>query len=183
MKKLKLLIVFAVILAVGGVYATWIYAGNELTPVTGNVTGTVTTKEEVEKGTLSVTNTLQITFDQKDAEYHAKISVEGSLVITYTKGTAADAPNSVNLQYSIASNNATWDDVDVLTLTGDYTDVELGSVTSGSSVTITAEQIQALLSVGDFALETASEYDQFKAYIEALTNGLLTITVSEDVAG
>ena len=182
MKKLKFLIVFALILVIGGVYATWTYAGTDTTPGSETISLTLAGKDTSDaKGTITVdTSGLTITIDQKDDTYAAKIIVEGKITATFTPATTdASTANGILMEFKLTDNTGSWgltegDKADIFTVT---TEAQTINSTAALTVEISADTIAALITP-TFALPTAAHYDSFKTYIEGITNPFV-IEVSE----
>lgn len=182
MKKLKFLIVFALILVIGGVYATWTYAGTDTTPDSQTISLTLVGSDtSATKGKITVnTSGLTIKIDQKDDTYAAEIIVEGKITATFTPATTdASTANGILMQFKLTDNTGMWgltegDKADIFTVD---TEVHTINPTAELTVEIDADTIAALI-IPTFSLPTAAHYDSFKTYIENVQNPFV-IEVSE----
>lgn len=101
MKKLSLLVALALLITVGGVYATWTYAGtNDIADAFAEVKVTIADTELTgANGTYKVESNLVLTVDQANANHEAELvfdsnnSVDVFLKVTFTP--AESAPQNV----------------------------------------------------------------------------------------
>jgi hypothetical protein len=140
MKKFTALMLVAICLVVGGVYATWAYAQKEIAPI-GNLTATTGVQTAIsagEKGTLAIvgenTLALSITDNKKGTEtvgpeeagdYIAELTGTGTLVIKFTPAAAgADADvlaNGVKLKLTLNATSNEYKTVQVLSAAETFT--------------------------------------------------------------
>jgi hypothetical protein len=139
MKKFTALMLVAICLVVGGVYATWAYAQKEIAPI-GNLTATTGVQTAVSagvKGTLAVGKNdlaLSITDNKKGTEtvgpeeagdYIAELTGTGTLVIKFTPAAAGvDADvlaNGVKLQLTLTATSNEYNTVQVLSAAETFT--------------------------------------------------------------
>lgn len=86
MKKLSILVALILCVTIGGVYATWLYPGNDIGQVIQPVTNIMAeTDFEGSFGTYhTVSNTLTVKIDQEsDTSFNAVLVYEGELQITF----------------------------------------------------------------------------------------------------
>ena len=89
MKKLSILIALALILTVGGVYATWNYAQGSVPSVPKALDGSTKITDKVvdskSKGNIYVDpSNLLIQIDDANNDHYAELTVTGSIKITFT---------------------------------------------------------------------------------------------------
>lgn len=194
-RRLTVAIVMALVLTVGGVYATFVYAQNtpdaKASSFKSNVIGDVDTTEKKGEITLG-TNTLTLKVDGGDTSssstknHTVSSSFTGSVTATFTPAENADEDVQDNgiawkITITIGGTNA-YDDGQgageqtILTLT--KTDVVLNNGAKSKTVTVNAADIKDCISVTNFYLKTAAKYSDYKDAFEATT---ITITFSEYV--
>ena len=89
MKKLSLIVALAVVLTIGGVFATWTYPGATVAPDSETIGVTI---ESATSGadTFNVNNTMAISVDPtSNTDYTAKITKSGNIVITLDPATGS----------------------------------------------------------------------------------------------
>lgn len=179
MKKLSVLVALILCVTIGGVYATWNYAQGNVSSTTKYFdAGTTITDKVVDtaKGTITVdTSNLKITIDDSNNDFYGEMTMEGTVSVTFTPNTGADetvASNGIALQYALGTTSGyTYDGNDIFDVT--TTTQTLGT---GKTFTITAAQLENLISLNTLHLPTVEEYQAFK---DALHAGAISITVSE----
>lgn len=180
MKKISILIVLAMVLTIGGVYATWNYAqGNvdsvDLSPVVSLTDKVVDTP----KGTIAVDMSgLSIAIDDANNDYDAELVMDGEVTVTFTANELAPADvqaNGIKLQYTLTVTTP-WEykGTQVFTVEADPIAINGGAATF--TATITADELMDVITLGDISLPTVSDYDAFALILE---QGEITITVSE----
>jgi hypothetical protein len=186
MKKFTALMLVAICLIVGGVYASWSYAtGNITTYFTETVDPTIDAVTEATPiGEIEVvSNTLAIAVGDrydgttyvgdtanKPGDYIAEVYYTGSLVVTFTPGAGADTQilnNGLPMEMLIEVVEATYGEnvifaavSSVTSAFGTYTKNDDGSWTW----TITGEQFGSKLTFNggkDLKLATLDEYNNF----------------------
>ena len=182
MKKLSLLIVICILLTIGGVYATWIYSGNQIdaqtTPFVSKMGGL---DHEGNSGSYTFTdNSLEFAVepDTQDTKITTIVWTEGTVKLVFTpKGDISDAmlANALNatITVELASSSAgeykgetiyTVDATFALTLTStDWTSHNDGEY---FTYTITADTIKDAISIGSFHLPSEDDYTEFKSVIQ-----------------
>ena len=193
-RRLTVAIAMALVLTVGGVYATFVYAQNTPDAKTNafqsNVIGNVDTTEKKGEITLG-TNTLQLTVDSGDTSKSATknhtvlSSLTGSVTAEFTPAENADEDVQDNgiawkITITIGGTNA-YDDGNgsKAILASTATDIVLNSGAKSKTVTVDANFVKDYITVTDFYLKTAAKYSEYKTAFEATT---ITITFSEYVA-
>ncbi len=180
MKKISLLIVLAMIVTIGGVYATWNYAQDGVDGV--DVTPTVVLTEKVvstNSGTIAVDmSSLEISIDDANTDYYGELVIDGQIDIEFTPDTYATAEiktNGIPMQYEL-----------LVTTPWEYNGHQIFTVASGAvafnsgnptfTATITAADLLAALQLGEVYLPTVTDYD---AFASVLTTGSITVKISE----
>ncbi len=195
MKKLGLIILMALVLTVGGVYATFDYARKEVDSVTTKALGKSIARatENTPKGTIALGGIDDVLLRIDDTGSHKTGLEIGNSVITVTftpseKAEPLVVTDGVNLklEISFANNTLKLNGVDqtVFKTKGDYnetTGVVLGTgtknVVSGKfEYTVDLKQY---LTVNEIPLPTLTDYNTFKTFFENPENAKVTITVSE----
>ena len=114
MKKISILIVLAMILTIGGVYATWNYAQGNVDSVDLNPVVSLTEKVvDTPKGTITVDMSgLDIAIDDANHDYDAELVMTGAVNVTFeaTGGRlllAAEDNSEMNFRVESASYEQT----------------------------------------------------------------------------
>ena len=202
MKKIALMIAIALVLSVGGVYATWRYStaavGSSEFDISDKLSITIVDQTNDSKGSISAPNSLVLTIDDDNGDHKpdwdADIAEQvGSLVVKFTPNVGASATSFKyyltisSYEYDCASHghvsifnpvdtDATVDGIQILSGTIDFT----GGKDAVSSNTYTAEDIQNLLVLNrDIELDSIEEYN---TYSEHVGNVKLVLTVTEITA-
>lgn len=182
MKKLSILIALCILLTVGGVYATWIYSGNQIDaqtePFVSKMGGI---DHEGNSGSYSFTeNSLDFAVepDSQDTKITTIAWGTGSITLVFTpKGDISDdmlaKALNATLTVELASSTAgTYNTFDVYTIDPNFavelTEADWTSHNSGEyyTYTITSATIEDAISIGNFHLPTQDEYEAFKAVIQ-----------------
>ena len=195
MKKLSLLIAMILVVTIGGVYANWIYAGTQADPLHHHIanlsltdpsTSTKYGKYEV----LTGDDTIKIKFDQRDQtpgsfDYTADLIFIGSMKITFTPDPAFDGTPVAKFKLSyentglmdIKFNDYLYGKTDgktnvekaIFTKFDTGTEIDLAFVKDDSlgvwEATIDATQLDALIDINTFILDTKAGYDAFAAVV------------------
>ena len=180
MKKISILIVLAMVLTIGGVYATWNYAQGNVDSVELSPVVTLTDKVvDTAKGTIAVDMSgLTIAIDDTNNDYDAELVMNGAINVTFTADNLAPAEvkaNGIKLQYTLTVTTP-WEfgGVQVFTVEADPIAMNGGAATF--TATITADELMDAITLGDISLPTVDDYD---AFAQVLNQGNITITVSE----
>lgn len=184
MKKLSLIVAMAVILTIGGVFATWTYndgtatAGTDTAGIT--ITGLATSTP---KGTISVSvGELKI---HNDGSYNTvwDTTPDDTVTITFTPGaTAADAivNNGIGYTVTIEENFGTVkigsDTIDIISIPVATFDLTQGDKASNFKATF---NLRDKVNVTAAKLDTSAKHGTYSA---ALTGKSITITISEKAA-
>ena len=189
MKKISILIALCMLLTVGGVYATWIYSGNQLASQTEPFVSKMgVLGYEGTSGSYTFThNDLDFAVEPDDQQTKNTTIAwgSGSMTLVFTpKKDISDVAlaNALNatLTVEISSSSA-----------GVYNEETVFSVDPGFKVvlnteenawvettnengtyytyTITADTIKGAISIGNFSLPTEDDYNDFKAAINDVT--------------
>ena len=176
MKKLTVLVALALCVIIGGVYATWIYAGTAINPVTGQSIPFQMGDDELtdSAGAYSLeNNTLKVYVEPAEGTYDTTLVFEGSatLVFTPTDDTIAPASLAAALGATFevhCPNNAdvTYDSKNIFTLEngGKAVLVESEWAKKGDryEFTIDGEFLSQLISINEFTLDLHQEYLAFE---------------------
>ena len=179
MKRISILIMLAVLITVGGVYATWNYAQGSVSTTPENAEIMLAEKiDDISKGTITVDmSNFEILIDDA-GQYVAEAVMSGEIVITFEAADKADADiiaNGIAMQFKL-SVTTPWEYEGTQIFTVDTNPVILNSGAPTFSVTIPASQLESLITIGDITLPTVDAYTAFET---ALSQGNITFTVSE----
>lgn len=184
-KRFSLLVVLALCVTIGGVYATWVYSqSDDVADITGATAITMTEATFTGTyGTYSVdTSQLSMVVDPKEGTTHTTaLKITGDLVITFTPNTYAPTEvkqGGVPSTFAFSLSNQEWKYgseyiMTVDTNTHDITWTKTGDV---FTYTITSEALANYLTLTAITLDTKTEYD---AYDAVLTNGQVVISISD----
>lgn len=195
MKKLGLIILMALVLTVGGVYAAFSYARAEVDSVTTQALakGIAEADTKTPKGTIALGGIDDVLLKINDTNSNHKTGLEiGNSVITVTFTPAANAEplvvdEGVNLKLEISFTNNKYKlngvDHDVFQTKGydTTTGIVLGKGTKnvGSGKFEYTVDLSQYLTVNEIPLPTLSDYNAFKDFFLNSENAKVTITVSE----
>lgn len=198
MRKISLIIALALILSVGGVYATWVYSTQAVAPINADISAklsiTPVASNDSTKGTLSMPNSLVLTIDDDDGDHKPDWDADiadqsGSLTVKFTPNTGASRTNFIYYitidtytytcaehgNVSIFNPTDATNAVDGIQLIYGTLNYEGG--TTPVEVSFTAAAIQEKLALNEeLYLETLDEYN---TYSEAVGNVNLTLHVIE----
>ena len=189
MKKLSLLIALAMLISIGGVYATWVYVQTD--DVADETMNKAVSRSgdtfAGSNGTFAVdVSGLTIMVDPKPGTTHTtSLSVTGSAVFTFTPATYAPETvkeNAVDATYSVKLSNNNWnyEDQTIFTIqnNGGSIDWVKDDETGVFSFVLDAQKIMEIISIREFTLDTKTDYDAFDS---ALENGLIVFGISDGV--
>ena len=192
MTKLGLIILMALVLTVGGVYATFNYAQGEV--VSKNTTlnkSLATAKTESAKGEIAIdVEGFLLKIDDTGTNLKTGLDAQGSVTITFTPATGADGSvvaDGVNLKLEISFTNNTYTqngvDYQVFKTTDKYnatTGVVLGTGTKNGDKFEYTVSLGQYFTVSEIPLPTLADYNAFHTWFFAESgNAVVTITVSE----
>ena len=194
MKKLGLIILMALVLTVGGVYATFNYAQADVDSKSATLNkGIAGTDTETPKGTISINVDDFLVKIDDTGTLKTGLTTQGNVKVTFTPAQGADgsvATDGVNLKLEISFTNNTLKlngvDYEVFK-TKDYnatTGVVLGrgtpNVANGTfEYTVDLGQY---LTVNEIPLPTLADYNAFAGWFlssEEPGNAVITVKVSE----
>lgn len=194
MKKLGLIILMALVLTVGGVYATFNYAQADVDSKTATLNkGIAGTNTETPKGTISINVDDFLVKIDDTGTLKTGLTTQGNVKVTFTPAQGADgsvATDGVNLKLEISFTNNTYRqngvDYEVFK-TKDYnatTGVVLGTGTKNEAdgtfeYTVDLGQY---LTVNEIPLPTLADYNAFAGWFlrsEEPRNAVITVKVSE----
>ena len=184
MKKISLLLMLAVILTMGGVYAAWNYAQGSVPPIPKALDGQTKITDKVvdsnSKGNISVdVSNLSIQIDDANNDHYAELTVSGYIDITFTANKGADASvveNGIALKYALSCSGLQYLEDHIFNFS--TAEVVLNEGAPAKMVRIEADELGITLK-NDIYLPTVEDYDEFYT---ALHTGTLMITVSEYIA-
>lgn len=192
MKKLGLIIIMALVLTVGGVYATFDYAQNDVASVNKVLTKTIAgAKTENAKGTIAIdVETFQLKIDDVGVkDLKTGLETQGYVTVTFTPAQGADgsvADEGIDLKLEIAFENNTYtqnatDHVLFKTTPAYGTGVALGKGTKNVDTGVFEYQVRLgdYLAVNEIHLPTLADYNAFSNWFTDVNNAKITITVSE----
>ena len=196
-KLISLILVLAICITVGGVYAAWLYAETPMTAVHGHIGsfGLATAVVNNNKGTISVNgDNAHLSLDQKAADdYTAVLKASGDVVITFTPSEVFVNSNKdlteivMNYKLVTSGNPAIFTCNDgtgekLLFKTFDITTVQQVTLRKQGNVYIGSVSAQSLLDdslieINDFVLDSIEKHTDFSVKIG--TYGNIGIEVSE----
>ena len=185
MKRLGAIIAIALVLTIGGVYATFNYAQggavsleNEM--ISKELEGMTTTNA---KGTITIkSNSFKITIDDLGGDLHTKGKFEGKTTINFKPATLADADvrtNGIKLKLTITvTGNEYVDGETTYKLFNISADALAGVTLNGGAKIINDFEINFAdyITVTEIYLSTPEKYT---AYSEAFNGTTITFTISE----
>lgn len=183
MKKLGIIIALALIVTIGGAYATWNYTtgASQIDAVTTTKGITLVAKAEqtANGGTITVTQSddFAITVDD-DGSHNATLTITGSITISYSGGTSStgETVNGLILQVSAEDDCTQYNSKDVFKYTTITSSGEVGNGTPFATWTLSAEELATLIQLnGTISAPTVGDYD---ALSTAISTGTITLTVS-----
>ncbi len=198
MKKLSALIALALCITIGGVYATWNYAQGDVSSLSKAFNESMAgTSENTAAGQIAInTDTLSITIDDlvinetgvAGTDHKAEAYFDGYVTVTFTPTVGAD-DDVVNFgidtkyNFSILTTLDSWSYEGTVLFDVDETPVSVAkeSLTKNAdgsfSYKIDAKDISDKITINEFHLPTAEDYNNFRA---VLNSGSLQVTVSAE---
>ncbi len=187
MKRLGAIIAIALVLTIGGVYATFNYAQGgavslENETISKELEGMTTTNA---KGTITIkSNSFKITIDDLGGDLHTKGKFEGKTTINFKPATLADADvrtNGIKLKLTITVTGNEYDDGGTTyKLFNISADALAGVTLNGGAKIINDFEINFAdyITVTDIYLSTPEKYTAYSNAFKATT---ITFTISETV--
>ena len=196
-KFISLILVLAICVTIGGVYAAWLYAETPMTAVHGHVGsfGLATAVVNNSKGTIEVNGgNAHLVIDQAAADdYTAQLKAEGDVVITFKPSDVFVNSNKdlteIEMNYKLVTSgdpeNFTCNDgtgAKKLFTTFDTATVKTVTLTKQGDVYVGSVSAQSLLddgliAINTFVLDTIEKHADFSAQVG--TYGNIGIEVSE----
>lgn len=190
MKKITAIIMSALILTIGGVYATWTYAQGSVAQSNEYIKGQIkmaTVVTDNAAGSIAIDlSDVSIIIDDTDAtdtvgDHHANLQVSGTITITFTPNKGSSDVNGIPMRYqvSITDTSVTYPDATgtekgIMTVAnGDWININGGAPTL--TYTFNASDLGLSLG-GDFYLPT---YEDFVAFRNKLNSFSVRIAVEE----
>ena len=190
MKKISLILVLVLCLTVGSVYATWTYT--ESTDVSDEaVHDLMNLGAAIFAGSYGAyevdVSGVNFTIDPKEGTTHTTaLYVTGQIVITFTPNSVAPQDVKTNgvpstFEFSLSNDDWTYEGQKIITLTHDEGEAKHSIVWEKQpdgtfKYVLDAETIASHFTLTEFVLDTKAKYD---AYNTVLSNGQITITVSD----
>lgn len=189
-KSLSLLIALAMCITIGGVYAAWIYAEQDMSAVHGHIGSFGLANAEINnsKGTITVdASGAHLVIDQTSAsDYTANLTASGTITITFSpsenfKNQYPDLP-TFEMKYYLVTTNAnptafTCDDGSgekaLFTEfdTATKTDLSLAKGADGKyTATLNASVLLDLIAIDTFELNTYEKYQTFSQKLGTFGN-------------
>lgn len=173
MKKIGIVVALALIVTIGGVYATWTYtvSNGKVVDETTTATISLTTKTEiqVDNGTITVTpNDLSVVVDDVgDGTHTAKLTITGSITVSFEGKDAEGSSLGLTLKCTAADNCGKYNEEDVFK----YTQLTSGfEVTETNTWTISADDLAELIQLnGTITAPTSDDYDALQTAINGKT--------------
>ena len=184
MRKLSLIIALALIVSIGGVYATWNYAQGEVGNQSAYITETHLTDKVVStaKGNLAIdVSAVRISIDDANNDHTGELGITGDITVTFTPSAGADADvitNGIPVKFQL-SKTANWThaEQEIFDVNNDWhqlTMTKQGDIFVG---TIEASALEGYIDLhAPVVLPTSDSYDLFKTSIHG---GSLGVTVAE----
>ena len=192
MKKLGLIILMALVLTVGGVYATFNYAQADVDFKTATLEKTLAgAATTTPKGEIAIdVGTFLLKIDDTTESLKTGLRTQGHVKVTFTPAKGADgsvATGGVNLKLEISFTNNTLNlngvDYEVFKTTTDYNattgGVVLGTGTPNGDKFEYTVDLSQYLTVSEIPLPTLADYNAFKTFFENPANAVVTVKVSE----
>ena len=197
-KRLSLLLVLALCVTIGGVYAAWVYAETPMTAVHGHIgsTGLANASVNNSKGTITVNaDAAHLVIDQTDTnDYTAKLTATGDIAFVFTPSQIFRDSNpdleAVEMEYRLTTTNAAptefknTDGTEKNLFTKfDTTTTKSITLTKNGDVytaTISAEALLEFVEINTFKLDTYEKYQAFSIILG--TFGNIGVELSEPTA-
>lgn len=204
MKKLSLLIVLALLVTVGGVYATWTYAGAAVPASHKHMSVNIASLgADTAKGTIvNVSNSMDVLLDDV-GNYKAGATFSGKMGFVFIPAPGADADvveSGIELQFTVEqATPLKYEGNNIFTISQNapkvlgkgtkITDankttlnpnVDLGQYVNGFYVEVLASDVDDYVQLANIVLDTKAEYEAMEAAL--IAGGAIGITVSEVVA-
>ena len=204
-KLLSILVAFALMVTVGGVYAAWNYYQGTLYETTkyfDDVTSILDAKSIGAPGSFAIDKTgLSIAIDDTNDDYFAELVITGSLKLIFEPATSEvsdEIISALGMQFTLgnhagmvypAGSSTSIFNIDTTTVvagqdividesrTIDVGDFEKNALTGNWEWTVPAEVLQHLITLGDdFELDTMAEHAAFKTQLH---NGAISILIEQ----
>ena len=196
-KFISLILVLAIIVTIGGVYAAWTYSETPMQAVHGHIGsfGLTSATVNISKGTVTVNaEGAHLIIDQGEG-YVAELGANGTIEVTFAASStfmeSNNNPTSVQMRYRVVTTNqtpTTYTCTDgesapkalfTKFATDQYTTFTLTreGATNNYKATIDASVLLSLLEINEFVLNKYAKYETFSAGIGQFGN--IGIEVSE----
>lgn len=189
-RVLSLLIALAILVTVGGVYATWMYAQSDMTAVHGHIGSFGLASAEINhpQGTFTVDATnAHLIIDQKGtSDYTAELRAEGAITVKFTPSDTFKNTNkdkvTFDVTYSLVTDNAnplgflvpdgTGGESALFERFDTGTQKPLSLTKNGDvyTATVQAEDLLELIAIKTFTLDSYAKYTAFSAKVGVFGN-------------
>lgn len=185
MKRLGAIIAIALVLTIGGVYATFNYANGGVVSLENETISKelIGMTIDTPKGTISIkSNNFKITVDDFNNNLHTTGKLEGKTTINFTPAPLAAADvraNGIKLKLTITVTGNEYDDGETTHKLFNISQEALDGVTlNGGAKIINDFEINFAdyITVTDIYLSTPAKYE---AYSQAFNGTTITYTISE----
>lgn len=180
MKKLSLIVALAVVLTIGGVFATWTYNDGSIASVSTIGSNAIIADADTEglQGTISFEGAMTFNVHNanpsgKPEQYAPVFAAEGEdIVVTIDISNTAPAAtrDGVTLQYQITCENNDG----IFTVDSAVKDFD-GNWKDGESVILTKDMVEGLVTANAAELDTAAKHS---AYATKVKNVVFKVTFS-----
>lgn len=187
MKRLGAIIAIALVLTIGGVYATFNYANGGVVSLENEMISKELAGKTIDtaKGTISIKedSNFKITVDDLDKNLHTKGSFTGKTTINFTPAPLAAADvraNGIKLKLKITVTGNEYDDGETTYKLFNISEEALTTgVTLNGNAPIRGDfeiDFADYITVTEIELSTPTKYDAYKT---AFDNTTITFTISE----
>lgn len=185
MKRLGAIIAIALVLTIGGVYATFNYANGGVVSLENETISKelIGMTIDTPKGTISIkSNNFKITVDDFNSNLHTTGKLEGKTTINFTPATLADAvvrANGIKLKLTITVTGNEYDDGETTHKLFNISQEALDGVTLNGNAPIRGDfeiDFADYITVTDIYLSTPEKYTAYSTAFNATT---ITFTISE----
>ncbi len=201
-KSISLLLILALFVTIGGVYATWVFAETPLQSVHGHIGsfGLANASTNNGKGTITINaEGAHLTIDQKATnDYTANLVASGTISVTFNPSNTWMVTNQdvteIVMQYNLKTDNAKpteylvadEDGNETINLFSKFdtttkTDITLTKQADGSFTgSITAAALLDLVEISTFKIESYAHYEKVSGKVS--TFGNIGVEISEKAA-
>ena len=199
-KKISLLIVLAIVVTIGGVFAAWHYNRGEVSLEFTRSATMASVQSDTSKGSIAIDheansnqgNTLKFLVDDvAPTDWKAELIPSGSVWVKFTPAQNADQSvitNGIKMKATITLSgeqktytDETVGEVAVFAIKEGFNSFVINDTASLSAVEITAEEIAECLTFNGGKDVYLSTYDENVAYETAMKSYIIVVTITEAV--